>query len=325
MVVHKLKLPSSRVQDTALVLVRSVRNAQTGATKQILHTLREDETPVDLQTRAVAQFNSVSDESGGLGTTAAGAAVPSQIHADDVVRWYFRDGRSLPLDLDHDASGSEASGDEDVARNPPWDLSHLSEDSCSRCAGFLLKQSARDPNLWRKRFCILAGNKLWYTKSRPQRSRGKLLAASSIVLEGVRVKETSSRVPFGFELQTVDRAFRFRAFGRHAKRDQLQQVQRGWLQALSGQIAFSDDNALMSMAELIISDSEGARVKSGARKLAASLSPKDGAEESGYFSRPRFVVGSRTRRTRFVLAVNEFREVACTRLPVGKVRAGCHT
>ena len=63
----------------------------------------------------------------------------------------------------------------------------------------------------------------------PQRSRGQLIKASAIHLVSASVKEAlpSRRFLFGFDLYTNDRNFSFRAFGRHARRDQLQKVQRG--------------------------------------------------------------------------------------------------
>ena len=71
-----------------------------------------------------------------------------------------------PHPSNQDTSGSEASDDESGDRIRPQDLAHLSDDNCTRCAGFLLKQSQCDPNLWRKRFCILAGDRFWYMKKR---------------------------------------------------------------------------------------------------------------------------------------------------------------
>lgn len=109
-------------------------------------------------------------------------------------------------------------------------MAHLNDENCTRCAGYLLKQSQRDPTLWRKRFCMLAGDKLWFLKQRPQRNRGQLLPASSLVLVAARVQESGASIPFGFEVHTVDRVYFFRAFGRNAKRDQLLKVQRGWMQ-----------------------------------------------------------------------------------------------
>ena len=199
------------------------------------------------------------------------AQPPSLLQAEDVIHWFFRDSRSSPLELEHDASGSEASDDEAATKDHPQDLSHLNDDNCTRCAGFLLKRSAHDPNLWRKRFCILAGDKLWYMKRRPQRCRGQLVPATCLALVSARVKEAASNVPFGFELQTVDRSHAFRAFGRHAKRDQLQKVQRGWMQALVGQIRYTDENDMMCMAEHIISDFEGARVRRAQRRMCSAL------------------------------------------------------
>lgn len=225
MVAHKLKLSGSRNLDTSIIMVRTVRNdAASGATRQILHTLRDDERPVALQARAVKLYTESNTGNVERSYNNGAIAEPSSLQADDIVRWYYRDNRSLPLDLEHDASGSDESEDEDSSRVTPQDLAHLSEEGCTRCAGFLLKQSSLDQNLWRKRFCILAGDKLWYMKKRPQRSRGQLSAASCLELTSSRVQESPQRIPFGFEVQTIERFFRFRAFGRVAKKGQLQKV-----------------------------------------------------------------------------------------------------
>ena len=94
------------------------------------------------------------------------AASRLRFQIDEITRWYFRDYRSSPLDFEYDISGSEASDDEHPEYIKPQDLAHLSDSNCTRCAGFLLKQSKNDRSLWRKRFCILAGDKLWYMKIR---------------------------------------------------------------------------------------------------------------------------------------------------------------
>jgi hypothetical protein len=70
------------------------------------------------------------------------------------------------------------------------------------------------------------GDKLWFTKKRPQRHRGQLLSASSVSLVSAKVEESHVKVPFGFDLHTVERVYHFRAFGRQAKKDQLQKVTR---------------------------------------------------------------------------------------------------
>jgi hypothetical protein len=338
MVAHKLKLSGSRNPDTSIIMVRTVRyDAATGAVRQVLHTLRDDERPVALQARAVKLYLESNASSIESSSSKAAEARPPPLQPDDIVRWYFRDNRSLPLDLEHDTSGSDESEDEDSSRSSPQDLAHLSEEGCTRCAGFLLKQSARDPNLWRKRFCILAGDKLWYMKKRPQRSRGQLSAASSLVLTSARVQESPPKVPFGFELQTLERVIHFRAFGRVAKKGQLQkvrprlssktklkltpnvcalhlQVQRGWLQAIAGQIVLSDENALISMAELIVCDTEGSKARRAQRRIVSKLSLPPSPE----CSRARFVVGKRSRVERFVLACQHFREAAGGTAPLAE-------
>ena len=170
MVVQKLKLPSNSSTKCAIIMLYTVhQDEHNGAIQQVLHTLGDGEKPVQLQERAMSRCRDLAAE------RHPNTQPPSLLQAEDVIHWFFRDSRSSPLELEHDASGSEASEDEAATKDHPQDLSHLNDDNCTRCAGFLLKRSAHDPNLWRKRFCILAGDKLWYMRRRPQRSRGQLM------------------------------------------------------------------------------------------------------------------------------------------------------
>jgi hypothetical protein len=99
-------------------------------------------------------------------------------------------------------------------------------------------------------------------KQRPTRNRGLLVKTSFLSLISARVRDVPT-IPFCFEIICGDgsKIFHFRSFGRHAKRDQLHRVQRGWLQALTLQIGLADENDLISIAEHIICDTEEARWK----------------------------------------------------------------
>jgi hypothetical protein len=60
MVNHKLKLPYSRVADTAVVMVHKVQEGkEEGHIRHLLRTLRDDERPVDLHRDAMQKYHEV--------------------------------------------------------------------------------------------------------------------------------------------------------------------------------------------------------------------------------------------------------------------------
>ena len=120
-------------------------------------------------------------------------------------------------------------------------------------------------------------------------------------------------IPYGLELSTVDRVYYFRAFGKQALKEQLEEVQRGWIQALARQIGFADENDMINMAELIIADTEGARVRRGRRRLTPP-SQGESTQKAG-LQACRVVIGDKPRRRRFVIAVSNFKEHICRASP----------
>lgn len=60
MVNHKLKLPYSRVADTAVVMVHKVHHGMDGPLRHLLHTLKDDERPVDLHRSALQKYREVT-------------------------------------------------------------------------------------------------------------------------------------------------------------------------------------------------------------------------------------------------------------------------
>ena len=70
------------------------------------------------------------------------------------VRWFYKDVRSTQLEIDGEVSGDSSSEDEEECSLS--DFAYLKQ---GERKGFLLKRSSKDPNLWRKRWCVL-GDKL---------------------------------------------------------------------------------------------------------------------------------------------------------------------
>lgn len=353
MIFQRLKSPYLMSSNAELIIVYTISVGEENAMPEksllshsVLHTLKRTEKPLQVQEKALercrlgtkilqeaqrrkssvsdlvdraspsphddhqsASHNDEKDENGGVETS-----VLNEDKQDGTVDWYYRDHRSTPLDLD--ASGSDESDDEATARTrAPQDMSHLSDDNCTRCAGFLLKRSHSDPNLWRKRFCILAGDKLWYMRRRPPRSRGARMYASCIPLVTSRVNEPPKhlKLPYSFELQTVERPFYFRAFGRNARREQLVKVQRGWLMALERQINYSDENEFIKLAEHICCDSEKAKARRFNSVLSRGLDRAEESEENVMdallSSQLWCIMHNRATMMRFLVAVDQYRSL----------------
>ena len=91
----------------------------------------------------------------------------ASLDADDEVRFYLHDADAPPLDgeLPHadDESGSDASDDESTKAMTVVDRRWLEDDAVA--VGSLLKLSSRDPNLWRRRTCVLCRDRLWFWRA----------------------------------------------------------------------------------------------------------------------------------------------------------------
>ena len=101
--------------------------------------------------------------------------------AADDARFYLHDAAASPLDLElpagDDASGSEPSDDETPPRaKRVVDRAWL--EARAEKVGSLLKRSEDDPNLWRRRTCVLVNDRLWSVRradeiaATPRRGRG---------------------------------------------------------------------------------------------------------------------------------------------------------
>ena len=86
---------------------------------------------------------------------------------DDDVRFYLHDADAPPLDFElphaDDASGSDASDDESTKAMAVVDRRWLEDDATT--VGSLLKLSSHDPNLWRRRTCVVCRDRLWFWRA----------------------------------------------------------------------------------------------------------------------------------------------------------------
>jgi len=278
-----------RVCDIALDGEQSIRASESGPAPSSptvsLGTNRKDSTARTLPTpkaKAKVECN--------------GAFTRTQLLDEGLLFWLLKDLRGPPLEFEGYVSGAETSDDE-----VPSSSSFLSPSSSFPpssdvvgpvfYSGYLLKQSSRDPCLWRRRWCVLGENKIWYTKVKHREGRaggweggragggrrGKVAFLSLVglqVLESSRSSSSSSSssysvlttgagaeaggaagaaavVPFGIELHTAHGVQVFRAAERRE--------QAGWVDAIRSRVVLSEENEWMAMAELVVGEEERAR------------------------------------------------------------------
>lgn len=161
-----------------------------------LRTLAASDRPLEL-----------AAERGQQRLSAARASSSAAGRNDSAVRWYFKDTTKAPLrcvvracssdrsltppprfEDDSAVSGDEESEDEAECKRS--DLTHLLCDGAAQLSGTLLKRSASDPNLWRRRQCVLAADRLWYVcapllRPPPFSSRSALRHAADPVTGGL--------------------------------------------------------------------------------------------------------------------------------------------
>ena len=109
--------------------------------------------------------------------------------------WYYKDSLSHPLDTEYNnddaVSGNESSEDEEEISLS--DVSYLRQNDRK---GFMLKKSTKDPNLWRRRYCILT-DKLWCVDAK------KTIPRATCINIGNKMKlldNNTVEVPFSFGL-----------------------------------------------------------------------------------------------------------------------------
>ena len=173
--------------------------------------------------------------------------------------------------------GGEANGPGEPAMGP---LSSASKDDkelrryfqlCQvppSCSGYLLKRSSVDPHVWKRVYCVLTDDHLWYTTRVPYtteskttpislrmgKTHGRISLGRALLLEPNTDFQSSPlfRVPHSFEVVNSRGTS-------HFFRAPTRLLQRQWVVALTTKIMESFENSLMDQAELIVADETMAR------------------------------------------------------------------
>lgn len=171
------------------------------------------------------------------------------------VRWFFKDVRSLPLELGEacDLTGDDSSEDDDeISLN---DLSCIKQ---ADIGGYLLRRSKKDPNVWQQRYCVLT-DKLWCAHDRLRVPR-----ASSINLDSST--KVQSRA---YSLDCHGAIIIQSSLGQHSFIAPSLSEQNRWIDEINLRAALTADNDVIGMAEVIICDEAGTRSK----RMQSGLTP----------------------------------------------------
>jgi len=192
------------------------------------------------------------------------------------------------------------------------------------CSGYLLKQSNVDPHVWKRVFCVLTDDHLWYTTRVPYtnesmttrttplgslrmgKRHGQIALDRALLLEPEKLeynKSSSSQVlfpvPYSFEVVNArGTSHMFRASNRI--------LQRQWIAALTNKIMESFENSLMDQAELIVADETMARNR---RISALAVEPLYQEEEIVSSSSRMYWSLIRATVLRFGVSIAEYKEL----------------
>lgn len=273
LVSSKLRLDSNERARRKMVMVYPLRSerARRGFARWRVRTLRGDEALLPLRRRRRAEG------------------------AEKEVRFYLHDELSTPLDVcelpkDEDASGSESSEDE----RPPnakfvGDRNLLASRRGVDWQGTLLKRSEQDPNLWRRRRCVVADDRLFFwreteaprvsiedertTAEEYERDRVARSTCASIPLASNQVTEVVGRrdVPHGVEIATASNTLVFRADDRASQLE--------WLSRLRSAVEVATQNEYFAIAEHIIEDEHVRKMNADLKKAVDETTLDDDDDE----------------------------------------------
>lgn len=175
---------------------------------------------------------------------------------------YFKDIRTPPLSFDGDISGDLSSEDEEDV--PVNYLSYLRQADEKGKTGYLWKRSVHDPNLWRRRLCLITDFHMLCIHAHKGVYR-----ATRIKLHGPIFLQDDLLpldYPLGFGLKEYDRNFFFRAVD--------EEEQTSWTTELIEYCKNEEDNLQIHMADVLISLEESERNSRCSDSFKALLSTR---------------------------------------------------
>jgi hypothetical protein len=257
-IANKIKISSEDLKHYSLVLVYTRFNEKGSSSKspnskyQIVKSLKSNDILLNVLE------NIINKQTIKYQKKIRNSNLISPLSNKNFSKWYFKDKRRIPLDLDEtgDVSGNSSSEEEDeISLN---DFTYLTQ---GERRGYLLKRSRTDPNLWRRRYCILT-DKLWYFDVKRQvNPRGQCIQinSSAVVRDKVRLLD----YPNAIIITTMSDTHYFRATS--------PLEQHSWINDISQRARLSSDNDVIKMAEMIINDEELANWQRVERRISNIL------------------------------------------------------
>jgi len=242
-IINKMDLTPEDAKFYRLILVHTGQSETSSGVQHCVRTLKDHEKVIEVL-RSVTEKQRVRNNRLQDGSQSSN-------------RWYFKDIRTYPLELESsgDVSGESSSDEEEEISLS--DLAYLRQ---GERRGFLLKRSSQDPNLWRRRYCVLT-DKLWSIDV-----RSKVPKASSINISGsIQVRESAAIFNLDYPLSIVIEnssssgsgsgggiSSKGAAFFRATNPTDHQ----GWIDDLRQRAFLTSENDVIKMAELIMCDEE---------------------------------------------------------------------
>lgn len=228
-IINKIEISADDQKYHKLVLVvTSVNDNSKKCSKHCIRTLRRHEIVLDVESQLRRR-----------------ETLKYQLHTSSS-RWFFKDIRSSPLELGEafDLSGDESpeEGEEEISLN---DLSSMSQ---THRSGYLLKRSAKDPNVWLSRHCFLT-DKLWCVNDRLRVPRASCIPLNSSTK--LQNKCLTLNCPGAIILQSNQ--------GNNFFLTTSAAEQQSWMNDLGIKATLMTDNNVIGMAEMIICDEERTR------------------------------------------------------------------
>lgn len=240
-IASKIDLTPNDIQYYTLILVHTRTYDSPSKKYHCVCTLRLDDNIIDVLTNvAKKQAHKFKDDGS----------------ANVYCTWYYKDIRTSPLRISETGDLSGNSSTESEHDLPLSDLSYLRQ---GERRGYLLKRSSKDPNLWRKRYCMVSDN-FWCVDARRKdspRARSIILTPSMSILD----HSPSLDYPLCFVLH--DNA------GTHFFRAPTQLEHQIWIDEVRSRIILARDSEAIKMADIIIGDEEVAK----AIRLQRGMSP----------------------------------------------------
>ena len=161
----KLRFSVDEKKFYTLILVHTGLNESANANYHFLRTLKNDE-------KVLSVVNFVADKQ-----RSKFGQLKSSYRS--LSRWYYKDIRTSPIDLgDSGEISGESSSEDEESEISLDDMAYLRQGDRR---GHLLKRSTKDPNLWKRRYCVLT-DKIWCMNTRRLVPRAISIPLNSSIL-----------------------------------------------------------------------------------------------------------------------------------------------